>query len=69
MYYPVTRATGTGFDRGLNMATRTRTRGFDPGKTHGYTPTRAMHYCQLGPDISMSTELTHCTIPAVRKLL
>jgi hypothetical protein len=43
MYYPVTRATGTGFDRGLNMATRTRTRGFDPGKTHGYTPTRAMH--------------------------
>jgi hypothetical protein len=59
MYYPVTRATGTGFDRGLNMATRTRTRGFDPGKTHGYTPTRAMHYSLHAPPLRYRSLIGH----------
>ena len=41
---PLTRHYGYGFLAGLNMATCTRTRDYNPHKTRGFTLTRADHY-------------------------
>ena len=47
---PLTQHYGYGFPAGLNMATRTRTRDYNPHKTRGFTLTRADHYIYFDRD-------------------